>query len=203
MWCPNVSWGFWSGVQCATPFFIQGCQACQQGNAMNHVDAAIFGNSKLHQEFCLATQILAVLMHHAPQPVAMASLTTLTGQASRELIRICSRLWQTRLIVPAANGEGWMLPASAQAQTLEDVFRSVMHRPSPHLPDTSNDMPVSMPVSAALEIFIGQAAITVNQAVYQLLRQYPLERLRNTGPVPAMRNTARYDAGSELAHAGT
>jgi hypothetical protein len=170
---------------------------------MNHLDATIFGNRKLHQQFCLATEIITVLMHHAPQPVAMASLTTLTGQASRELIRMCSRLWQTRLIVPAVNGEGWTLPALGQAQTLGDVFRSVMHSTSLHLRDTRIDTLASMPMPLAIEIFIGQAVITLNQSVYQLLRQYPLERLRNTGPVPAICNTARYDAGPELALAST
>ena len=167
-------------------------------------DAFILGNVKLHQRFSLATEILAALMNDA-QPVSMTALQKRTGQPARELARLCSLLWQTRMITPAPAAAGWTLLKPDHAYTLEDVFRSVMENmPGPaQMQDMASPKrtPETPRTRLALDAFIGQATMAVNQSLSRHLRQYPLERLRDASGDFPICHTSRYDAGCKLAHA--
>ncbi len=173
--------------------------------AGSQADACILGNFKLHQQFSLATEILATLMNEA-QPVSMTALQKRTGQPARELARSCSMLWQTRMIAPAPGGQGWALLKPGHAPTLEDVFRSVMAGSVPSLmgmhdratPKRTSEAPR---MRLAIDAFIGQATLAINQSLSRQLRQYPLQRLRNAGSDFPVFNASRYDAGCELAQA--
>jgi DNA-binding IscR family transcriptional regulator len=167
-------------------------------------DEYILGNGALHLQFCLATEILAALVAHAPHPVSTPALEKLTGHPVKELARICSGLWQSMLITPNSAGEGWVLINPAHRITLEDVFRSVVESQQPRSAAKSPIGARTVRTRPDVELFVGQATIAINQSVFRHLRQYSFDRLR--GPsltlTPAgfhSKNTTRYDADSELA----
>ena len=171
---------------------------------MSLADDYILGNASLHFEFCLATEILAALVAHAPHPVSMSVLENLTGHPSKDLARMCSSLWQSILITPNSSGEGWVLINPAYRITLEDVFRSVVEGQQSRAGSMINSAARASRLSSDVEVFVGQATIAINQSVFRHLRQFPLDRLRGpsvmlTPPGSHFLNATRYDADSELA----
>jgi DNA-binding IscR family transcriptional regulator len=167
-------------------------------------DDCILGNGALHLQFCLATEILAALVAHAPHPVSTPVLEKLTGHPSMDLARICSSLWQSMLITPNSSGEGWILINPAHRITLEDVFRSVVESQQPRANAKSHTAGRPPRMRPDVELFVGQATIAINQSVFRHLRQFSLDRLRGpsvnlTPPSFHFMNATRYDADTELA----
>ena len=171
---------------------------------MSLADEFILGSGSLHLQFCLATEILAALVAHAPHPVSTPALEKLTGHPAKDLARICSSLWQSMLISPNSSGEGWILINPAHKITLEDVFRSVVESQQPRSGAKSPLGTRTARMRPDVELFVGQATMAINQSVFRHLRQYSLDRLRGPSVMltPAgahFTNTTRYDADSELA----
>ena len=163
---------------------------------MSLADEYLLGNPILHHQFCQATEILAVLVSQAPHPVGMAALERFTRCTAKELAPLCSSLWQTMLITPNADGEGWVLIAPAHRLTLEDVFRCVVERQKARPPKPL------LRLRPDVDTFVSQATITINQSVFRMLRQFPLSRLRfdgsgSSGFNPHFLSTTGYDAQSE------
>jgi DNA-binding IscR family transcriptional regulator len=130
----------------------------------------------------------------------MAALEKQTGYAARELQRICSGLWQAMLIAPNPAG-GWILSMPANRITLEHVFRCVVESPSP---EEIGETVLVKPSAERPEVdaFIGQATITINQAVFQHLRRFTFSRLRFDGSTrvtfsPHFLRAPSYDAHSD------
>ena len=156
---------------------------------------ALLGNTQLHQRFHIFTDILGTLVHFAPDAVPMDLMQKRTGYLMRDLARHCSILWQALLIAPAAQG-AWRLMRPAHEMTLEDVFRCVQASQATPLHPPAMEAP-----REATERFLGQAALTVNQAIARELRGFCLARLRfdgseQAGFSPHFLAATRYDAGS-------
>ena len=170
---------------------------------MSLSDDYILGSTTLHVQFCLATEILAALVAHAPYPVSTPVLEKLTGHPSKDLARLCSSLWQSMLISPNSSGEGWILINPAHRMTLEDVFRSVVESQQPRSSAKSQVSGRNARLRPDVELLVGQATIAINQSVFRHLRQYSLDRLRGpsgslTPPGFQFKHMTRYDADSEL-----
>lgn len=141
------------------------------------VDDYILGNGALHERFRVTTEILGALVSNAPRPVSIAQLESYTGRPAKELAKLCAGLWRAMLLRPAGKLRNvWTLSCEPSSVTLEDVFRCALTEPA------ARSKPDSKPraedrVHQQLDLLLMQATMSINQSVFQHLRQFSLDRL--------------------------
>ena len=161
-------------------------------------DDFLLGDSALHQRLCAITEILARFVAAAPRSLSLLQLVDGIGRPERELNRLCGALDRAGLLRRhAALPDTWELLCAPDQVTLEDVFKGVM-ADQPERPKFTE------PVAAAVrrqhrlhhdaDLLVMQAAMAINQSVFQHLRQFSLDRLKTsasiTFPLHAGRSTA-------------
>jgi DNA-binding IscR family transcriptional regulator len=139
----------------------------------------LLGDAALHHRLGITTGILGELMMRAPQSVSIRRLEDAIGYPAQEVEKICQHMWRNGLVQPdPAIAGNWMLAGSPSDITLEHVFRAVMAEGAP------KGSLLSMPpahLSADVDLLVMQAAVGVNQGVFNHLRRFPLDRLKMRG----------------------
>lgn len=139
----------------------------------------LLGNSALHEQFRITTEVLGLLVSHAPRPVSIEELQSYTGRSTKELSKLCGALSRAALIQPVAKTRGsWKLECAPATVTLEDVFLCVIAN------HTLNAKPHSARPNGAshpqqdIDLLISQASMAINQSVFRHLREFSLDRLK-------------------------
>ncbi|HEY8605968.1 MAG TPA: hypothetical protein VIM12_02490 [Noviherbaspirillum sp.] len=154
---------------------------------MNNVDPIIFGSSTMYERLCLVTEVLGAFVSGAPRAVSAGQLSRMTGRPERELIRLCNALCREQLLQPLPErGGGWRLAGDASRVTLEDAFRFVIAeqsargRPRQRVAPEEGNADGCRPDGTRREVdlLVMQAAMGINQSVFQHLRQFSLDRLK-------------------------
>lgn len=141
---------------------------------MLNTDDYLFGNSTLHQRFCVATEILAKAVSCAPHAVALRQMEHSSGRPFALLESLCISLAQGGLLRRnEAQRDSWILSCCATTATLDDVFRSVISDAG----QNRRTLPSVAP-QASVALLLMQATLTVNQSVSRQLRQFSLDSLR-------------------------
>ena len=150
-------------------------------------DDYMLGDSALHQRVCALTEILGKFVATAPRALSLAQLQESTGRAEREVVRLCAALSRADLLQADPHlVDCWLLRRAPDSVTLEDVFRCVIA-----------DQPVAVrPVAPAepprrpqrlhrdADLLVMQAAMAINQSVFQHLRLVSLDRLKMSVSMP-------------------
>lgn len=144
-------------------------------------DDYILGNSVLHQRLCLITEILGKFVSSAPRALSVVQLGQHTGLPARELVKLCGGLWRAQLLRPhQGSPDSWELACAASEVTLEDVFRCAVAEQPGRLrafkPAVFSGAADS--VHRDVDLLLTQAAMAINQSVFQHLRQFSLDRLK-------------------------
>jgi len=148
---------------------------------MNNTDPIIFGSSSMYERLCLVTEVLGVFVKSAPRAVTLEHLARQTGRPQKELLRMCRALVRGDLLA-VERGNCWQLAGAASGVTLEDAFRFVVSeqalraRARPRI--QAADAPRDSDARREVDLLVMQAAISINQSVFQHLRQFSLDRLR-------------------------
>ncbi|GIZ53084.1 hypothetical protein [Noviherbaspirillum aridicola] len=159
---------------------------------MNNTDPIIFGSSSMYERLCLVTEVLGAFVSRAPRAVGIEQLARQTGRPEKELVRLCNALCRGQLLA-GERGNAWRLAGDASSVTLEDAFRFVVNeqaargrtRPRAESEEAAQDSGARREV----DLLVMQAAISINQSVFQHLRQFSLDRLKvaASGMFPARR----------------
>lgn len=148
---------------------------------MNSTDPIIFGSSSMYERLCLVTEVLGAFVSGAPRSVGIDQLARQTGRPEKELARLCNALARERLL-QAERGSGWRLAGDASRITLEDAFRFVIAeqaaRGRPRQRAGAEDSAQDSTARREVDLLVMQAAISINQSVFQHLRQFSLDRLK-------------------------
>ncbi|GAA4020469.1 hypothetical protein [Actimicrobium antarcticum] len=153
-------------------------------------DDFILGDSALHQRLCAITEILGKFVATAPRPLSISQLTESTGRSEKELVKLCAGLARAELLQPhMAQVPGhWALTCAPDLVTLEDVFRCAMaEHPSEQALSTKAPAPSerhTQRLHRDADLLVTQAAMAINQSVFQHLRQFSLDRLNFSTSVP-------------------
>jgi len=143
---------------------------------MNGADHDILGNSVLYARLCLMTEVLGKFVSSAPRAIDLARLEKETGRPAKELAKLCALLCRERLLRPHDDQPGsWMLACEPSAVTLEDAFRCAL---AVQVTRTARQKAKSGVVRPEVSLLVMQAAMGLNQSVFQHLRQFSLDRLR-------------------------
>jgi hypothetical protein len=131
----------------------------------------ILGDSALHQRLCAITEVLGKFVACAPRQLNIWHLAESTGRSERELEKLCVGLAR------AAVGQ-YIDPSAAQLSG---------HRPQRFQHDA--------------DLLVMQAAMAINQSVFQHLRQFSLDRLKVSSaaayPIPSSsRHSSRRSASA-------
>ena len=145
-------------------------------------DDFILGDSALHQRLCAITELLGKFVGSAPRPLSVWQLVEGTGRTEREIGALCAALARAGLLRGHARLlDNWELVCAPDQVTLEDVFRCVMAE-QPVLPKPALPLPSAAARPARLQhdadLLVMQAAMAINQSVFQHLRQFSLDRLK-------------------------
>jgi DNA-binding IscR family transcriptional regulator len=142
----------------------------------------ILGDSALHQRLCAITEILGKFVASAPRPLSVRQLAEDTGRAEADLDVLCVSLDRAHLLRPNAQSPGCRELACAPDQvTLEDVFRCVMaEQPARVKPSEPANTVARRPqrTHRDADLLVMQAAMAINQSMFQHLRQFSLDRLK-------------------------
>lgn len=150
----------------------------------------ILGDSTLHLKLCAITEILGKFVAHAPRQLSIWHLAESTGRSERDLEKLCAALARAALLQSHPQIAGsWSLACAPDKVTLEDVFRCVMAEqpadgssPSPTAVQLPNHRPQRLQHDA--DLLVMQAAMAINQSVFQHLRQFSLDRLKISSAAP-------------------
>ena len=159
-------------------------------------DDYMLGDSTLHQRVCALTEILGKFVATAPRSLSLAQLHEGSGRAEHEIIAHCAALSRAELLQPHPElSDCWLLRRAPDQVTLEDVFRCVMAEQSLAASPIAASAPSrASPPAQRLQrlhydadLLVMQAAMAINQSVFQHLRQVSLDRLKmSTGWSSAM-----------------
>lgn len=141
---------------------------------MLNTDDYLFGNSALHERFCVAIEILAKAVSCAPRAIALRQIEHSSGRPLALLESLCISLAQGGLLRRnEAQHDSWVLSCCATTATLDDAFRSVIG----DVGQNRRTLPSTTP-QASVALLLRQATLTVNQSVSRQLRQFSLDSLR-------------------------
>ena len=148
---------------------------------MQSLDGYILGNSTLHTQLAVAARILALLAASAPQCVTLATLQSATRRSAIELRKICRGFNHAGFATtPKQMHDAWMLDCDLGSVTLEDVYLAILagagHSKKSAAGSTDAAAEAS-PQQNNLDLILMQAAVTINQSLFRLLRQFTLDRL--------------------------
>ncbi len=154
----------------------------------------ILGDGALHQRLCAMTEILGKFVACAPRQLSIWNLVESTGRSERDLENLCAGLASAALLQSNTQLAGsWSLACAPDKVTLEDVFLCVMaEQPVPgQIPGSGfTQLPGHQPqrLQHDADLLVMQAAMAINQSVFQHLRQFSLDRLKVSSaaanPVP-------------------
>ena len=147
---------------------------------MQSLDAYILGNSTLHTQLAVATRILALLAASAPQCVTLATLHSATRRSALELRKICKGFNHAGFVTtPKAMHDAWTLHCDLATVTLEDVYLALLAGAGHGKKTATTDAAAeASPQQNNLDLILMQAAMTINQSLFKLLRQFTLDRLQ-------------------------
>ena len=152
-------------------------QAADEGEFLVNVNNYILGNGVLHQRFRSMTDIFGKLAASAPHPVSIAQLEQHTGRSAAELLKLCRSLWRASLLLPHDTmPDTWQLACAPASVTLEDMFRCALTEPAVRGKQDSTPCAEDR-VHQQLDLLLMQATMSINQSVFQHLRQFSLDRL--------------------------
>jgi DNA-binding IscR family transcriptional regulator len=161
----------------------------------------ILGDSALHQRLCAITEVLGKFVACAPRQLNIWHLAESTGRSERELEKLCVGLARAALLQSSPQLPGsWSLACAPDKVTLEDVFRCVMaEHIDPSAAQLSGHRPQRFQHDA--DLLVMQAAMAINQSVFQHLRQFSLDRLKVSSaaayPIPSSsRHSSRRSASA-------
>ena len=150
-------------------------------------DDYMLGDSALHQRVCAITEILGKFVATAPCGLSLAQLQESTGRADRDVVKLCADLSRAALLQPHPQlADCWTLLRAPDQVTLEDVFRcAIADQPFPAklvAPTEPARRPQRLHHDA--DLLVTQAAMAINQSVFQHLRQVSLDRLKMSVSLP-------------------
>ncbi len=149
---------------------------------MQSLDGYILGNSTLHTQLAVATNILALLAASAPQCVTLETLQSATRRSAIELRKICKGFHHAGFATtPKDMHDAWMLHCDLGAVTLEDVYLALLAGPGRSKKSAAGSTDAAAEASPQqnnLDLILMQAAMTINQSLFKLLRQFRLDRLQ-------------------------
>lgn len=141
----------------------------------------ILGNDALYTHLYLVTEVLGKFVSRAPRALTIAQLEQETGRNPKELLKLCKRLCQEQLLQPhPEQPQCWLLACHASTVTLADAFRCVIaERRTPMRTDRkkTNTQPAAR-MQREIDLLVTQAAMGINQSVFQYLRQFSLDCLK-------------------------
>jgi hypothetical protein len=147
---------------------------------MNAADNYILGGSALYPRLCLITEVLGKFVSCAPRALDLAQLEHQTGRPARELSKLCATLCREQMLRRHPDlPHSWLLACEANAVTLEDAFRcavaeqSARSRSRQKVPSAQADG-----IPREVDLLVMQATMSINQSVFQHLRQFSLDRLK-------------------------
>lgn len=149
----------------------------------------ILGDGALHQRLCAITEVLGKFVACAPHQLSIWHLKESTGRSERDLENLCSGLARAALLLPNTQLAGsWSLACAPDKVTLEDVFRCVMAEqpvPGQLYGSAFVQVPGQHPqrLQHDADLLVMQAAMAINQSVFQHLRQFSLDRLKVSSAV--------------------
>lgn len=161
------------------------------------VEQYLLGDGAAHARLCLITEILAKFVASAPRGMPLDTLAVKTGRPVPELLALCEALEENNLVKPHPSQPGcWMLAREACSITLEDAFRFVLAEHEARVAaEDKEDAAPARGISPAVDLLVMQAAMAINQSIFQHLRQFSLDRLKaGAGGKPA----AKRDGDSRL-----
>ncbi len=157
----------------------------------------ILGDVALHKRLCAITEILGKFVACAPRQLSIWNLVESTGRSERDLENLCAGLARAALLEANSQSVGsWSLACAPDKVTLEDVFRCVMAE-QPVSGQSSVSTSVKLPghqprrLQHDADLLVMQAAMAINQSVFQHLRQFSLDRLKvsSAAAYPAPRSS--------------
>jgi len=147
---------------------------------MSAFDQYIFGNSALYERLCLITEVLGKFVSCAPRAVSIDQLEKQTGRSARELQKLCTTLCREQLLqLHQAQPHSWRLACEASQVTLEDAFRCVVAEKTVRTKAKAAAVTTAENNAAPrreVDLLVMQAAMGINQSVFQHLRQFSLDR---------------------------
>lgn len=148
---------------------------------MNNTAPVIFGSSSMYERLCLVTEVLGAFVSVAPRTVGIEQLARQTGRPAKELARLCNALCREQLLA-SDRGNVWRLAGDASEVTLEDAFRFVVNeqaaRSRTRQRADAEELAQETATRRDVDLLVMQAAISINQSVFQHLRQFSLDRLK-------------------------
>lgn len=134
-----------------------------------------------HDRLCAMVEILGKIVANAPRSIGMAQLEEETGRAAKDLAKLCASLVRSELVVrdPCA-GNRWALACEPSTVTLEDVFRCMASEQQERAKPASG-LRNSSRACRDVDLLVTLAMLAVNQSLFKILRQFPLDRLKVCG----------------------
>lgn len=155
----------------------------------------IFCNHLVHEQFSAIAEILGMIVAVAPRPISIIQMRRENNRSILELRQICMDLADVRLLV-RYNGrhDQWLLNKDAGAVTLDDVYVCLLQSQA----RTLATKPVTQAAESklapgrfqgAIDAFIMQATMGINQSTRSHLRSFFLDRVKISVSAPNL--TAR------------
>jgi DNA-binding IscR family transcriptional regulator len=157
---------------------------CQIQESVVMTGNFMLGDGALHQRLCAITEILGKFVGCAPRQLSIRNLVESTGRCENDLENLCAELTRAALLQSNLQLPGsWSLACAPDKVTLEDVFRCVMtEQPVQGQPSAADFVQLagrqSQRVQYDVDLLVTQAAMAINQSVFQHLRQFSLDRLK-------------------------
>lgn len=132
-----------------------------------------------YARLCLITEVLVSFVSRAPRALSLEQLERQTARPAKELIKLCNNLCREGLLrAHPEQAASWLLIGEASRVTLEDAFRCAMAEQSAKPRSTRKHSEDTVPVQPEIGVLVTQAAMAINQSVFQHLRQFSLDRLK-------------------------
>ena len=152
---------------------------------MSSVDHDLFGNSTLYLPFRLITEVLGKFVSCAPRTLTLAQLAQQTARPARELTKLCGVLCHEQLLQSdPGQRHSWRLACPPGQLTLEDAFRCALAVQAARARLRPARQPEARENGGQREVdlMMTQAAMDINQSVFQHLRRFSLDRLKAAAP---------------------
>jgi DNA-binding IscR family transcriptional regulator len=144
----------------------------------------MLGDGALHHRLCAMTEILGKFVACAPRQLSIRNLVESTGRCENDLESLCAGLARAALLQSNLQLPGsWSLAGTPDKVTLEDVFLCVMaEQPVQGQPPAADFVQLAgrqpQRVQHDVDLLVTQAAMAINQSIFQHLRQFSLDRLK-------------------------
>lgn len=151
---------------------------------MTPVEHDLLGSSALYVPFRLVTEVLGKFVCSAPRTLSLSQLEQQTTRSARELTKLCGVLCREQLLQPDPKQKhSWRLACPPTQLTLEDAFRCALAVHATRV-RTPKQRPATPPEGQReVDLLMTQAAMDINQSVFQHLRRFSLDRLKAPPPI--------------------